>query len=102
MEIMQHEWKVKLKAKKIMDKEEKGTLGCTQFPSREIWILDSLQSDELEQVVTHEIVHSLLYEFSCSNLRNYNDEFVCDFISNNMNMIRKLADKIIDFVNDSN
>ena len=101
MEIMLHEWKVKLKDKRVMDKEEKGTLGLTQFPSREIWILDTLQADELKQVATHETVHSLLYEFGCSDLGNYNDEFVCDFISNNMDMIKNLADKFIDFLYES-
>jgi len=97
--IIGHLWKVKLKPKEIIDKEEIGTLGLTQFPSREIWILDTLKNAELEQVVTHEVVHALLNEFSCSNLGNYNDEFVCDFIANNIIMIKDLATEIIYILN---
>ena len=101
IEIMQHIWIVKLKNKQEMDKESVDTLGITHFPIRQIDILDTLRGETLEQVVTHEVVHALLDEFSCNNLDTYNDEFVCDFIANNILMIQKIADKIIDFINDT-
>ena len=101
IEILEHKWKVKLTDKETMDQKCNNSLGLTGFPSREIFLLDTLKGEELEQVVTHEVVHALLDEFSCSNMENFNDEFICDFIANNILLILKKSREIIDFIEDN-
>ena len=101
IEILGHKWKIKLKDKENMDQKFNYSLGLTSFPSREILILDTLKGAELEQVATHEVVHALLDEFGCSNIENFNDEFICDFIANNILLILKISDKITNYIDDN-
>lgn len=101
IEISNHIWDVILKDEVNMNNFGDDTLGITQFPSRKIFILDSLKEEQLVQVVTHEIVHAILDECGCSTIENYGVEFVCNFIANNIETILKLSNKIINFINDN-
>ena len=98
LQIMNHQWKIVRKNKIEMEDVGKDTLGTTVFPDREIWLLDSLSKKVLRQVVTHETVHALLAEFSCHNIEKFSDEFICDFIANNIEMIFDIRNKILNLL----
>ena len=86
------------KSKEDMEKNAKDTLGITFFPDREIWLLNTLVDEQLKQVATHEVTHALLDEFSCNNIQSFNDEFICDFIANNNEMIIDIRNKILNLL----
>ncbi len=98
VEIMNHKWEVVLKDEMNMNSFGEDTLGLTQFPSRKISILNTLVGEQLEQVVTHEIVHAMLDECGCSTIENYGVEFICNFISNNIRVISDLSHKVIESI----
>lgn len=101
IEISNHKWEIILKDEINMNSFGDDTLGIAQFPSRKIFILDSLKEEQLEQVVTHEIVHAMLDEYGCSTIENFGVEFVCNFIANNIETIMELSNKIINFTSDN-
>lgn len=95
IKIQNHKWKILRKNKEEMEKNGIGTLGLTIFPDREIWLFNELKDEVLKQVVTHEIVHALLDEFGNSQTEYFDSEFICNFISNNIELIKDLSNEII-------
>jgi len=100
IEIQNHKWKIQKKNKEEIEIEGKGTLGLTIFPNREIWLFNELKDEPLKQVITHEMVHALLDEFGHSQEEYFNSEFICNFISNNIELIKSLSKEIIDYSTD--
>ena len=95
IQIMNHHWKIIKKSEKEMNEITPDLLGLTRFPFREILLLDSLAGESLKQVVTHEVVHVVLDEFGYGNTNEYDTEFVCDFISNNNELIVDIRNKVL-------
>lgn len=97
LKIMGHDWVVKRVIPAIIKEagENNNTLGLCAFPSREIYIHEELSGEQLDQVVTHEVVHAILGEFGFSTLNDYGQEFVCDFFANNYKIILELKENII-------
>lgn len=92
--IMNHEWKILKKKKNDMEEYGVGTVGLTHFPNREIWFIDNVEDEVLEQVVFHEVVHAFLNEFGLGHVNSFDNEFICDFISNNYKEIIRVGDII--------
>ena len=80
--------------KKVMkdDREESLYFGCCCFEKQEIHILRTLNNDMKVRTFIHELTHVSLEHFSLC-LENYNQENVCDLVSNVYNFVNENVKK---------
>jgi len=91
-------WKLKLR-ENVGD----NLLGVTEFNNPTIAVRYQENKENMSRTLMHEIVHAYLYSYGMSKiseLKQMNEEEICEFISHNITNLLKLHKKALKELND--
>lgn len=93
IKIAQYEWTVRfLPQRQMRNDNEYGTCFILE---RAIDVLDTLGREGASLILAHEISHAMLNVYGNTHQSSYDEEFLCDFISWNVDEIVRLRDYVI-------
>lgn len=66
--------------------------GSTSYPDCKIFLDETLPADRKRKVLLHELTHCFICEYMSHEDKQYNEEDVCDVVSNSFDIIREIVD----------
>lgn len=70
------------------------TVGCTDLSTKTVYLSNKLRGDFLKRVLTHEVVHTLIYSLGLI-MNTKQEEILADFIAKYAKDILKIADNAL-------
>lgn len=92
--IGNHNWEIRFVPSKFMPVEK--SWGFTYFQRKTIDIDDSLDYENAELTIAHEITHAVLMAHGRGYQQRFNQEEVCEFVSWNFQEIYNLVKTIME------
>jgi hypothetical protein len=69
--------------------------GTTHFKSKKIYVDNSLDDEDIYEVLVHELTHAVLFETQVKEVKKYNEEDVCEMMGMYGKIIIDLAEEVL-------